>query len=620
VRVELRVERGILFRLSGVNSTSARAAQARIRSALIACGHRWPGKGITVNISPASKARKSTAYDVPIALAILAAEGKISAHAISQLASAGELGLDGTIRKWNTNPFNPEIEGSQLEDLSKIRSILSPYKNIEKSLGLTHRKTSHLTGLIKYLNNPNKSLIKFKSKKSITFSVEKDGETESSFRNLQGEHTVKRKAVLSAAGGHNIIMMGPPVSGKTELAKCIHALLPDLTEEEQSEIEKIHSNSGYRLRRRERPPWREPHISTGAAGLIGSWSSKSDVGVVPGEWSLAHRGVLFLDEWPEFSRGALEACRVPMETGIVALARAAGNIKLPAKALLIAALNPCPCGRLTDEFNVCICAPSEVRRYLKKLSGPVADRFAIHIELGNERENLKNLTKNSTNHLKRLNYCEKHDKNTKFSKKSLIHDSAQFHNNSSQNLDFLKKPVLYNFRVLLEDNKSVMSENWTLFKDLSNFDEWFLQQISVFNKSSKIIKNDESITNYDKLSLINDIKALFSENNQKLQWRSLCTKVKEARQWRSENFKNLDLSRESEHWFQSFSSISRISERGKMHVLKVAETAALVDGMELIEFNHIVEAAEGRLFDRMSWLSGANDDRIPKFDKCNKNP
>lgn len=134
-----------------------------------------------------------------------------------------------------------------------------------------------------------------------------------------------------------------------------------------------------------RPPWRAPHISTGSAGLIGSWSSKSGLGVVPGEWTLAHLGVLFLDEWSEFSRSALEACRVPMESGSVALARAAGSLEMPAKALLIAALNPCPCGRLTEEYAKCYCSPGEVRRYLKKLSGPVADRFSIHIELGNER-------------------------------------------------------------------------------------------------------------------------------------------------------------------------------------------------------------------------------------------
>jgi magnesium chelatase family protein len=388
VRVELRFERGILFRISGFSSQAAKASSARIRSALMSCGHRWPGKAITVNIAPAEMSRTSTAYDLPVTLAILASRGVIPKSSLQYLASAGELGLDGTIRPWQSTIFeNPLNLSSQLTDENRISLLISPPLPQNNKSTYPHKTFSHLNELIAYFNSASHShkTQKSFSKKLNAIPHQKHTVEEITFENIQGEETAKRSAIIAAAGAHDLIMVGPPGSGKTVLAKCIHSLLPDLTPAEINECGSIHSAAGHLFNSNStRPPWQAPHSSTNLNGLIGAWSTQKSRGIIPGSWSLAHNGVLFLDEFAEFARGTLEACRAPLESHSISLVRAAGTTELPASALLIAALNPCPCGRGLGRKNSCACQDAEVNRYLKKISGPVADRIAIHIELGHE--------------------------------------------------------------------------------------------------------------------------------------------------------------------------------------------------------------------------------------------
>ncbi|PCJ80319.1 MAG: hypothetical protein COA49_08780 [Bacteroidetes bacterium] len=387
VRVELRFERGILFRISGFSSQAAKASHARIRSALISCGQRWPGKAITVNLAPAELSRTSTSFDLPIVLAILASRGVITPTALTHIASAGELGLDGSIRPWQTSIFeNPLSLTSQLSDSNKIKTLISPPLNGYSEPRYPHETFTHLSNLIAYLKSSSSQTLsnsiflpKTSSKSTIPI------QNEITFDNIQGEETAKRMAIISAAGSHDLIMLGPPGSGKTVLAKCIHSLLPDLSQKSHSECTSIHAAAGHLFNpNSKRPPWQAPHSSTNLNGLIGSWSNLKSRGVIPGAWSLAHNGVLFLDEFAEFSRGTLEACRAPLESHTISLVRAAGSSELPASALLIAALNPCPCGRGTGRSKSCSCQEGEIKRYLRKISGPVADRIAIHLELGHE--------------------------------------------------------------------------------------------------------------------------------------------------------------------------------------------------------------------------------------------
>lgn len=390
VRVELRIERGFLFRLSGLSTTAAKAAQTRIRSALLACGNRWPGKGISVNIAPATELRNTTELDLPIALALLAAQGVIAPSTIKSTAFSGELSLDGSVVN---SPKNDQlIISKEINDREKLKinSIFnSNGLHLKKILSIlqTYSPPANTTlfqnnRIIQINRNLNSDV--FQSNNCAKRTLKTEIKTKlKTFLNLKGEHTAKRQALIAAAGRHNTIIIGPPGSGKSTLAKIIHSLLPDIKSNDHQNQEGLNEST--------RPPWRAPHTTTKPAGLIGSWKSNGINGsekIILGEWSLAHQGVLFMDERPEFSRDSLEACRVPMETGQIALARASGSTILDASPLVIAALNPCPCGKHTSKSAKCFCSPSEARAYVGKLSGPIADRFAIHLEMGEEVVNM----------------------------------------------------------------------------------------------------------------------------------------------------------------------------------------------------------------------------------------
>ena len=297
VRLELRVERGFMFRLSGVTSSAAKALQARVRSALLTCGYRWPGKAITVNIAPATTARSTTELDLPIALSILAALGKIPKSSIKGIAFSGELSLDGTIRYTTSSASPPsKLKRSELSQIKYIfSSTKSQIKKLSNLIGVLSKfpnedfyktRFSMPNGPISPENNNQTttrtpiatSPTSLTSTSSLTTQIHPD----KTFLNLVGETNAKRKTLIAAAGGHHTILIGPPGSGKSTLAQIIHSLLPD--------IEKGSSTL--------RPQWLAPHSTTKPAGLIGSWgqSGGSDGSIKLGEWSLAHQGILFMDE------------------------------------------------------------------------------------------------------------------------------------------------------------------------------------------------------------------------------------------------------------------------------------------------------------------------------------
>src|SRR3990172_9526322 len=368
------------FTIVGLPDKAVEESKERVRAAIKNTGADFPPKRITVNLAPAHLPKEGPAYDLPIALGILIASEQLSPRDLSDTIVLGELSLDGSVRRiWGVLPY------ALLAKSKKIRNLFIPKDNIGEAQvvdkitvypvsdlkGLfEHFATSHLPKIQK---NP---IIPAKFKKQ-SFSQVIDSQYD--FENIRGQESAKRALEIASAGGHNILMKGPPGAGKTLMARSFSAILPKLTFEESLEVTKIYSVAN--LLNQETPiitarPFRSPHHTTSNIGLIGGGNVPR-----PGEISLAHRGVLFLDEFPEFPRHVLEALRQPMEDGHITVSRAAGSVKFPCRFSLVAAANPCPCGFFQDESKPCTCSPSAITRYQKRISGPILDRIDIHVSV-----------------------------------------------------------------------------------------------------------------------------------------------------------------------------------------------------------------------------------------------
>lgn len=363
------------FTIVGLPDKAIEESRERVRSALKNSGFDFPAKRITVNLAPADLPKEGPSYDLPMALGILIASAQLEGNFTDSMF-LGELSLDGTLR--HINGVLPQIMLAKKKKLKNV--FLAEVNSKEASIirGVTIYPTPDLTSLFKHFSKESDNKIQPAPKTDILKLFKSADEFEFDMKDIKGQERAKRALEIAAAGGHNMFMKGPPGAGKTLLARTLPSILPRLTFDEALEVTKIYSISGYLsddyiIRKR---PFRSPHHTTSHIGLIGG-----GVNPKPGDISLAHRGVLFLDEFPEFPRHVLESLRQPMEDGYITVSRAHGRVMYPAKFMLVAAANPCPCGYLGDNKHQCSCTPSQIIRYQKKVSGPILDRIDIHLDV-----------------------------------------------------------------------------------------------------------------------------------------------------------------------------------------------------------------------------------------------
>ncbi|WP_010661999.1 YifB family Mg chelatase-like AAA ATPase [Marinilabilia salmonicolor] len=375
ITIEVNVTRGIRFFLVGLPDNAVKESQQRIESVFKELGHKWPGKRIVVNMAPADTRKEGSAYDLPIAVGVLAADEQIIGNRISDFMLMGELSLDGSV-----HPIKGALPIALKARSDGFKGFIVPKKNAREAAvvkGLDVYGVESFNEVVDFLTG--RLDLKPEVVDTEAEFLKEQSRSEIDFADVKGQESVKRALEVAAAGGHNIIMVGSPGSGKSMLAKRIPTILPPLSLDEALETTKIHSVAGKLsgntslLTRR---PFRSPHHSISDIALVGGGSYPQ-----PGEISLSHNGVLFLDELPEFKRSVLEVMRQPLEDRTISISRARFTVDYPASFMMVASMNPCPCGFYNHPEKQCVCAGGVVQKYLSRISGPLLDRIDIHIEV-----------------------------------------------------------------------------------------------------------------------------------------------------------------------------------------------------------------------------------------------
>ena len=376
VTTEVNASRGMHFTLVGLPDNAVKESQQRIFAAIQNMGLRLPAQSITVNLTPADLKKEGSSYDLPIAVGLLATDGQVSTERLTRFMMVGELSLDGSLL-----PVRGALPIAIMAREQGYEGLIVPQQNAREAAVVNRLKVygaGHVAEVMDLLNNTLSAIPPTEVDTRAEF-YQRQTEYDIDFSDVRGQEAVKRAMEVASAGGHNLIMVGPPGSGKSMMAKRLPTILPPLSLSESLETTQIHSVAGKLGRDSSliaQRPFRSPHHTISQVALVGG-----GINPMPGEISLAHNGVLFLDELPEFSRQVLEVLRQPLEDRHITVSRAKYSIDYPSNFMFVASMNPCPCGYYGDPTHHCVCTPGQIQRYMSKISGPLLDRIDLHCEI-----------------------------------------------------------------------------------------------------------------------------------------------------------------------------------------------------------------------------------------------